>query len=275
MTDAPDFTETPQFDGGEQEAPATETQAPTGDNPAWKEFQDQLDPMSYSRVKPLLSKWDQGVTQKMSQASEQYAPYKDIIAGRDPKTLELALRYADALDQNPVQVFQQMQNWLTSQGMLEQQQYDEEQESEDGEQEDPRFAQLQQQQEQMRDFLAQQHQAQIDSQADADLNRESAALKQAHPDLSDEDMQEVYRRAAFAAQQGGKVPTLEQAYTEFSALRDRIRSMPRPGDSAPNLVPLNGGTPSPQSQRSLGSLSREESQNMLAALIEADNRNNR
>jgi hypothetical protein len=63
---------------------------------------------------------------------------------------------------------------------------------------------LEQQQEQMRDFLAQQEQMRIQQEADSALEQEINELKTTHPEFSEEDVREVLMRAAFQLQSSGK-----------------------------------------------------------------------
>jgi hypothetical protein len=88
-------------------------------------------------------------------------------------------------------------------------------------------------------------------------------------------LQEIVRRAAFVAQQTpGQVidfnKTLEGAYGEYAEFVNRIRSTPRQSDSAPQLPPLSGGTPTAAGQqpKSWGSVSRSDLQAFMAAQLE-------
>jgi hypothetical protein len=278
MTDATDAIPADGIQGGEPGAEVQipnpdASQAPTGDNPAWSDLQKDLDPISFEKVKPHLSKWDQNVQQRLAKATEPYAPYKDILVDRQPESVKMALQVADMLEKDPVQLYQQLNGWLQTQGLLPNQEQNPELTPDpeaDPEEEPPALKQLREEQEQMRSYLQQQEQVRIQQQADKDLDTEIGSLRTAHPELDEADLKEIIRRAAITAQQTGNIPTLEEAWEDYQALTNRILSRPRPGDSAPSLLPTSGGTPANQPQRSLGQLSNSETQDLIAGMLAAD-----
>ena len=89
---------------------------------------------------------------------------------------------------------------------------------------------------------------------------------------SKDDMQEIIRTAAFLSSQSDKVVPLSVAADQFDALRERILTTPRPGDSAPKLLPTSGGSPSAQQNKSVGALSRNETQDLIAAFLSQSNK---
>ena len=81
-------------------------------------------------------------------------------------------------------------------------------------------------------------------------------------------MKEIVNRALALSQQNpNRVVPLSEAADEFDSLRDRILSTPRPGDSAPKLLPTSGGNPGSGQQRSVGELSRNETQDLIASYL--------
>lgn len=281
MTDGPN--ETTATDTGVEVTTGTEQteqqSSNNGSNPAWADIESQVDPFTFSKLRPVLSKMDQQAQQRVTQSNEQLKPYKEFIDQKVPvETLRSALALGQRLNDNPVEVYEQLGSFLRENGRMPTQQ---EQAAADpvtgeipnaDEQEDPRFAALEAQQQQMQQYLAEQQYQQELHSANVALDSETNALKGAHPELSDADVQEIIGRAAFVAQQNnnGQIPSLEETYGWFSGLRNRILSAPRPGDSAPRLLPTNGGLPSGQQQQSLGQMSSSDIQALIAGSLEQD-----
>jgi len=120
----------------------------------------------------------------------------------------------------------------------------------------------------MQQFLEQQEQVRVQQEADSALEQEINSLKQANPEFSEEDVQEILMRAAFQLQSTGKSTKLEDVaknYVEKTV--NRIRAVPRPGDSAPRLLPTSGGMPQQQENKPLGKMSRDDVQSLIAASI--------
>lgn len=256
----------------QQAQPTGQDQQQSQGNPAWAPIREALDPISFARIEAHLKEMDRQAQARITSVNQQFEPYKAHLADRQPDFVQKALAYADQLDADPVAVYQMLGEFLKQTGQLPSaDQLEEALEGADQQgqqpQADPRVDQLQAQ-------LQQLEAAENQRRADAWLDSEKSKLMAAHPELIAEDVTEIIRRAAFVAQQnqgrpGAKVPTLEEAYQEFTALRNRILSQPRPADSAPQLVPTSGGTPpAPGQQKSLGKLSRAETQDAVAALLE-------
>lgn len=268
------------------------TQEPTGapggggGNPAWDDIRSLVDPDTFARLEPKLREWDTGVQQRIGSLTEKYKPFETLLNGRTPEYLQQAVQFADMLDKSPVEVYQRLGQYLESQGIkvpsavqAQQQQQQalgpqEGQEDEDGVI-DPRLAQLEQAQQQIMQMMQQQQRAELQRAAQVQLDNEIKQLREKHPELDDVDVQEVIKRAALAAQRvqgtpGARIPSLEEAYQELVAYQNRILNKPRPGDSAPQLVPPGGGASSGQQQKSWGSLSRSEMQDAVAALLKGN-----
>ena len=109
----------------------------------------------------------------------------------------------------------------------------------------------------------------IQQEADVALEQEINELKTAHPDFSEDDVREVLMRAAFQLQSTGKTAKLSDVAQEYvDKTVNRIRAVPRPGDSAPRLLPTSGGMPGGQQAKPLGKLSRDDVQNLIASSIQ-------
>lgn len=268
----------------------TDQQLPEGGNPAWASLREELDPLSFSRIEPHLKNWDAGVNQRFEKLNEEFGWAREIAkAGRTPDFVQTSLQLADQINTDPLGAYQRIQQYLQQTGQLppEVQQAVAEQQAqgqqapgenpENAEYVDPQFQALQeqqqalqQQQEQMRVFLEEQARADMDRQADSSVDSEIQQLKAAHPEYSEQDIGEIIQRALIIGQKTGAVPTLEEADADYQALRNRLLSTPRAGASAPQLIPTGGGTstPSAQGQASLGSLSNEQTQDLIAGLLQ-------
>lgn len=273
-------------DGGAVAEPVVDASAPAeaqqtdGINPAWETFREKLDPISFRAIQDDLKAMDASAQQRITSVNEQYKPWKQFAdAGLAPEQIQQAVTIAQQLNEKPEEIYTALGTFLERNGRLPnkqelKQEVNEQQDDPDAEAAlDPRFKSLEQQQQAIMEFLQNQQQAEIERTADAAIDSEIKALRAAHPELTDADEKEIISRAALIAQQNfaagnKKVPTLEEAHANFDALRTRILSTPRPGDSAPQLLPTSGGVPSAANQKSLGSLTNQETQNLIADLME-------
>lgn len=278
-----------QTDPAAENAAPVET-APTGDtgsgdNPAWAPLRDALDPISYSKVTPYLKEFDKQANTRIESLNQEYGWAKELTKqGITPDHVTMALGAAQALSERPEEVYSSLQTFLQENNRLPNQQELAQQVEDDKEDDktpsDPRLDQIAQQQQQLADAFEAQQQSQqqaiMAQQAEQSLGQEIADLKTKHPDFQDADVQEVIRRAAATAQVNlangrQEVPSLEDMAAEWIGQINRIRSTPRPGDSAPRLLPTNGGVPSSGavSQKTLGQLPRQDIQNLIADSLEA------
>lgn len=271
------------------ESTVTESAPAESVNPAWEGLRSKLDPISFHNIQDDLKAMDSAAQQRITSQNEQLKPWKTFVdSGNTPEKVQQALTIADQLEKNPEAIYQYLGQFLQQTGRMptstEIQKADDAGELDDGSQqetEDPRFQQLAQQQQAITAFLEQQQMAQVQQAADAELDVETRSLRAAHPELSDDDQTEIIRRAAFVAQQNqmrgvNKIPSLEEAYSDYAALRTRILSTPRPGGSAPKLLPTSGGMPTTSGQqKTLGQLSRSETQDLISSLVAQSNQTGR
>ena len=121
----------------------------------------------------------------------------------------------------------------------------------------------------MRQFLEQQETVRMEQEADQALEQEIGQLQQSFPDFTNDDIQEVLMRAAFELNNGSerKLDEIAKEYIEKTV--NRIRAVPRPGDSAPRLLPTSGGVPTNNGQGTpLGKMSRGDVQSLIAASLQ-------
>lgn len=248
-----------------------ETDSTPGENPAWAAYKEALDPITYERIKPILAKSDKDVQSRFEKIHEGYKPYKELIDNEvDPQLVQQSLSLVQQIESNPEVVYNSLKSFLQQNGRLpdseEELEEHQEQEQEEEAPEDPRIAQLEQ-------WAYEQEQQKLQQSAETWLDGEISRVQQAHPELTPEDMREVLQRAAaHATQTGEEIGDLDPYVKGVLDYQQSILTRPRPGDNAPNLVPSGGGVPNGGPKRTLGSLSNNETQDVLATLVEKSRR---
>ena len=254
----------------------TEQQTPgdTGGNPAWDSLRSKLDPVSFHSIQDELKTFDKNAESRISSLNQQLKQYNELGS---PEQLQNYAAIAQRLDTEPEVIYNALGEFLKQNGRLPetaqemQDAVDEEEATSENTATptDPRIAQLEQQQQMMQDFLAQQETMRVQQEADYVLEQEINELKSAHPEFSEDDVREVLMRAAFQLQSNGKTAKLSDVAQEYvDKTVNRIRAVPRPGDSAPRLLPTSGGMPGGQQAKPLGQLSRDDVQNLIASSIQ-------
>lgn len=252
---------------------STGPEADSGFNPAWEPIKEKLGDAHFQLIQDELSKWDQGVNKRFESINEQYAPYKELGT---PEELTNYKNIIEQMDSNPEAMYEALGTFLRENGRMPsteeaQDIADDIDEEASSSEIDPRLEELAKGQEQIRQFLEAQQEAEIQAQAESELNAEISELESTRG-YSKDDMQEIIRTAAFLSSQSDKIVPLSVAADQFDALRERILTQPRPGDSAPKLLPTSGGSPSAQQGKSVGDLSRKDTQDLIAAFLSQSNK---
>jgi hypothetical protein len=255
------------------ETTGQQTSGDSGGNPAWDSLRSKLDPVSFYNIQEDLKSFDKNAESRISSLNQQLKQYNELGS---PEQLQNYAMIASRLDTEPEVIYNALGEFLKQNGRLPnteqelQSAVDEEEATNEYESSvDPRLAQLEQQQQQMQEFLAQQENMRVQQEADYTLEQEINELKQAHPEFSEDDVREVLMRAAFQLQSSGKTTKLSDVAQEYvDKTVNRIRAVPRPGDSAPRLLPTSGGMPGGQQAKPLGKLSRNDVQSLIASSIE-------
>lgn len=287
MTDANVPVEEPTTEATQVEAPAGGDSS-GGDNPAWEPIRSSLDENTYSLIKPHLSKFDQEASRRIAATNEKYGWAGQLTeSGQTPEKIQAAVRFAQQLEENPVEMLNRLRgfveenypddygklDWIARQqqaladGQLEAPNLDED--------EDPRFAEIRQQQEELaqqqeaqRDFLQQQEQTRVFNEMTNQIDRDVTRIREARPDIAREDWAEILNYCALQANQGQMV-TVEQAVGWFDSIANRIRTTPRPGDSAPDLLPLGGGNAARPQTLDPSNMTDAQIQEFIASDLEA------
>lgn len=221
----------------------------SGGHPAWEEILSREGvPEPY---KPLLRKtfqeWDEGVEHRLQTVQSQYEPYKPFLENEiDPNELERAYQVARMIEQNPQGFYQRMGEFYgynkaaeapaqnSGQGQQGDDDYDEYDISDGDDTPDPKFSQLEQQQEMLAQALVQMHQKEQNAQEDAELETELSRLRETKGEYDEQFVLNV------AANNGGNVEAAVDKYFELVA---KVQGAPRPGTNFPKVVSPSGGAP--------------------------------
>lgn len=268
-TDSVDTSaEVPTTDSGPVDGGVTVTEN-GGGNPAWESLRTKLDPISFKAIEDDLKGWDKSAESRISTLNSQLKSYSEL---GEPDQLRQYAQIAQQIDANPEAIYEALGNFLQQNGRLpetEKEMEDALDDVEDGQAAyDPRFDELAEQQEQMRLFLEEQENSRIALEADKALEQEIGQLQQKFSDFTEDDIQEVLMRAAYETSNGTNRALEEIAQEYIEKTVNRIRAVPRPGDTAPRLLPTSGGVPTGNGQgTALGKMSRGDVQSLIAASL--------
>lgn len=268
-----ELTESPELTAEAPQDHSTEEQA----NPFWGEVEKLTGPNVYQLIKPHLAKADTEARQRVEAVNQSYAPWKAFAdQGIQPQQVQQAIAVVRQLNESPEQVFESLRSFLEREGRMPSQAELKQEVQEDTEEADPRDQQLQALAEQQRltaEFLQnQQLQSQQQAaaqEADTWLETEVSKLKDPKKGFDDADIKEIVRIAAFQAQQTGQDPdSLAAAEAQYVAMRDRIRTTPRPGQVAPRLPSGPGGGTPQQQAVDPSTLTKDQRRELVAQMLQ-------
>jgi hypothetical protein len=278
-------TEVPE----QPEAAAPETPA-GGDNPAWEPIRSALDETTYNLIKPHLTKFDQEAQRRIQSNNEKYSWAGKLTEnGMTSQEIEQAVQLAQQLQNAPLDVFNNLRGYVEQYFPEDYGKLDwiarqqaaaaaADEEPDPNEVVSPEIAELRQQAaanaaqlEQQRQFLQSQQEQREQDEANALVKSDHERLSTARPDLQKEDWHEILGHAAYAAQSDPDY-RLDKAVEWYDSIANRIRTAPRPGDSAPSLLPLGGGNPGSPQKVDPSKLSDADIQAMIAADMDAKNK---
>lgn len=268
-----ELTESPELTAEAPQDHSTEEQA----NPFWGEVEKLTGPNVYQLIKPHLAKADTEARQRVEAVNQSYAPWKDFAdQGIQPQQVQQAIAVVKQLNESPEQVFESLRSFLEREGRMPSQAELKKEVEEDTEEVDPRDEQLQTLAEQQRliaEFLQNQQlqgqQQAAAQEADTWLETEVSKLKDPKKGFDEADIKEIVRIAAFQAQQTGQDPdSLAAAEAQYVAMRDRIRTTPRPGQVAPRLPSGPGGGTPQQQAVDPSTLTKDQRRELVAQMLQ-------
>lgn len=279
--------------GTEITTPDTGSEAAAGgDNPAWEPIRSALDETTYGIIKPHLSNFDKETQRRIESLNREFEWAGKLTKGDGavtPEEIGQAVGFAKQLRENPLWVFNNLRGFLEQEypddyakidWILREQAAQQQPAGGDGDEpdpdDDPRFAELKRQQdelaagqEQQRLFLEQQEQQRLYNEASAQIDADVRRVQSARSDLQKEDWKEILGYAGRQTEITGKPVTVDEAVEWFDSIANRIRTAPRPGDSAPQLLPLGGGNPGGIQKPEISKMSDSDIEAMIAADMDA------
>lgn len=243
--------------GGDNSGEQTQ-QNPDGSNPAWNGLLESIPEPFRKNVMPHLQEWDKGVNARFEKLrTDAVAPFNDYKQFVDNKIsaadLQRSYQIMQAIDNSPLEVYNQLQAMLTQAGLLQAQQ--QEQQIPEGQSEftDPRVDELMQQQQQfMQQWQAQQQQAQQEAyiqqyaaQQTQQINSELDQIQNAIGGMPEWLRIELIDRASLMTDREHRPVSIIEAFQEFQQVRSNLNQL-RPGARAPRVVPSSGGIPQQQ-----------------------------
>lgn len=224
----------------------SEQQSGSGDNPAWKPLLDALPTSLHGTVRPHLMDWDRNVQNLVQKVQSPYQPYKSLIdQGISVEEITQARNLMQMIATQPRQFYDRMTEHYRDEWGLGQMgdQGQEEDEWEDGDEDNPLAAQLreaheqiasmQSNQETMAQYLAGQHQSQLDKEASDRVEQEFGQTREKYGEISPKQVSII---AAIAIQNGISVPEAADIYFD-----GQPQAQPKP--PAVRVMPTTGGVP--------------------------------
>lgn len=248
-----------------------QTQEPPADNPAWAEYLQEIPDAFQPKIKEAFKRWDQGVNAKFQEKAQEYQSqlqrYQQfdplIQSGLGPDHIRAAQAIINELQTNPQGLYERLGQHLGITPEQAREAVEGELNEDEDENVDPRYEQLVQRQQQMEEFLHQQHVQQMQEQADKAVEREYNDVKTKY-NLNDKEMQEVMITAAHLVSRDPRT-TLDQAFQNWDQRRRELYAQ-SPNANAPSVVPVNGGDPTAPSKSYADMTPEEWNADLLNAL---------
>lgn len=266
--------------GHSQEAEQESPEYEGGYNPVFEPIRQKLG-LNFESIKDDLQKIDKDFNSGITKANSRYTPWKQFEEkGITPDTVSQAFTALQSMQDDPQGLYERLGEFLKQNGRLPETQAEVAEalsDDDDLTDEQRQLSELQKQFEEQQQFMQaqfeQQEMARIQEKVDKDVSDEYASFEAAHPNLSADDKKWIYQQHYnYAASGPQNIKSLEQVFGEYESLVNRIRTAPRPNDSAPRLPGAGGGVPTGE-RKNVAEFSREESQNMLASLLEQSKKN--
>jgi hypothetical protein len=181
----------PTFDSPQDPGTGTGTVEPEEPKAPWADYLSDLPESVRPLVEPKFKEWDANVTKKFQEVHSTYEPLKvyESLAqqGHNPQFLAEAIQFVEAFNSDPEKVFKAMQEHYgfgveQGQGNTDPNQLVPDN---NDDQYDPRFLQLEQNQQLLADIITAQHEAEQAAQLDQALNAELTAAATKHGDFDE------------------------------------------------------------------------------------------
>lgn len=223
----------------------------SGGHPAWNEILSRVPQSLHDSIRPTLEQWDKGVQEKLQQVHAQYDPYRQFTQ-MPPEQLSAAVQLFQVLNTNPELVYRQLAETFGQQQQAGAQGQNADEELYDPygqqQQEDPRIAQLAQQQEMIMRQMQAAQEAQVQQQAnswlDNKVNEISGVFKQRG---IEPDMEYILGVATAQMQRTPNADpdqVMAAAVQKYESFLSRAASARTGIAGAPQVIPPSGAVPS-------------------------------
>lgn len=250
-------------------ADAGEQQSSGGENPAWAPFKEQLGEVPYRLIQPTLAEMDKKANERFEAIHKQYEPLKGFSdLGVTPDQVRQQQQIIDLLNNDPLTFYNMLGQNPQIVAALQGQSGEEEPVEDDGDddpfdlEQNPQFQALQQQNQQMMQMLQERQQQEQAQQMDQQIESEMADVFGRHQDFNEQDQRQAIIIWSNMVQFDPNA-TLEQAAEQVAGYKQTILSTPRAGASAPQVMPTNGSSPSPNSNAHMGALSSKDTRSLV------------
>ena len=231
-------------------APAPAVEEPKV-HPAWDKMLAELPEVLHGKIAPYLIENDKNVQAQL----EKFSPYKDYVESDVPADdVGSAVNLARRIEQDPLEVYNSLQEYLRSEGLLKEeakQAAKDIMEGESGEEFEDLFgdnvpAALKKELEELRSktdeiasYKEQQELEKATAEAEAELEQGMTQLKQAHPGLTQAHEAAIYNLMNAALNAGQEITVAEAA----KQLQEMIGGFgpAQSGEAAPTVVGSAGG----------------------------------
>lgn len=243
-----------------------------GENPAWAPFKEQLGEVPYRLIQPTLAEMDKKANERFEAIHKEYEPLKGFgELGVTPDQVKQYQQIIDLMNNDPVTFYNMLGQNPQIAASLQQGNEEEPVESEGDDdpfdlEQNPQFQALQQQNQQMMEMLQERQQQEQAQQMDQQIESEMSEVFGAHQDFDQQDQKQAIMIWANMVQFDPNA-TLEQAASQVAEYKQSILSTPRPGASAPQVMPTNGSSPSPNSNARMGNLSNQDTRHLVQQML--------
>lgn len=254
--------------------PSQQTQERSNDNnntggTIYDQYLDRFPESLRPVATDIFKEWDAQTTKRFQDLHSEYEPWKPLAEQFQPDEVAQAIALAQALEANPQEFVdavakaygitpaQAAQAIAAEQGVAGL-----EEETEQQFVTDPRIDQLEQALQTMANIMLQEREQQTHAQEDAQLDQVMTGLKQQHGDFDEEY---VLTKIAQGVDPAQAVAQYNQAVERALAARNAI--------DAPTVMGSGGGLPTAQTSPS--KLSSQDTQKLVAAMLEQQAKQNR
>lgn len=250
----------------------------SSDNPAWKPLLDALPTSLHGLARPHLQEWDRNVQNLVQKVQSPYQPYKGLIdEGVSFEEIQQARNLMRMIATDPRTFYDRMTDHYRDEwglGQISDQGQNGDEWEEDPEQDNPLAAQLreanaqiaamQSNQETIANYLAGQHNSQIQQEANARVETEFNEVKTKYGELSPQQTSVI---AAIAIQNEISVP---EAADVLFGMQGQQAPPPKP---AVRVMPTTGGVPAAPPVNS-ANLSGVDRRTLVANILAQNAQNN-